>query len=446
MRILYCLTHPIQYQSPLVRYLYGHGVDIEMCYASDATGRAFFDAGFGKQIAWDIPLLEGYPHQVLNAEEPRGTHGTQVTHYATQLDRLIQEKKPGAVWVHGWAHPFTAAAWMVARRHAVPLLLRGETFAGCIRGGWLKRLVHRIIFSRRFRRVSAFLAVGTLNEQLYRTYGVPAERIFRVPYAVDNAFFQERAAEAHPQREELRTRFGIEPGRPVILFCGKLIDVKDPATLIRAVAAVAEVGDLGGPRSASTATKDRGISKTGLSEPGYNAPSVAEVGDLGGSKTGLSEPGYKSSATKPILLMAGDGELRPSLEELAAKIAPGLVKFLGFQNQTELPALYDLCDIFVLPSVFEPWGLVVNEVMNAGKPVIVSDQVGSGPDLVKRGLNGDIFRAGDARDLCAKLVPLCRSKELRDKAGVESLALINRWSFEECLAGVRQALAHLHRD
>ena len=90
------------------------------------------------------------------------------------------------------------------------------------------------------------------------------------------------------------------------------------------------------------------------------------------------------------------------------RIGPGTtgwdsIKFLGFKNQTELPAYYDLCDVFVLPSVYEPWGLVVNEVMNAGRAVIVSDQVGCGPDLVRPGENGYIFPAGDIAGLCGAL-------------------------------------------
>jgi glycosyltransferase involved in cell wall biosynthesis len=141
--------------------------------------------------------------------------------------------------------------------------------------------------------------------------------------------------------------------------------------------------------------------------------------------------------------MVGDGELRPSLEKLAQEAAPGLVKFMGFQNQTELPALYDLCDVFVLPSRFEPWGLVVNEVMNAGKPVIVSDQVGSGPDLVMPGRNGGVFRAGDAADLADQLRPWLLDAEKRAQGGAASLRRINAWGFQACCAGLKQALQSL---
>jgi glycosyltransferase involved in cell wall biosynthesis len=119
------------------------------------------------------------------------------------------------------------------------------------------------------------------------------------------------------------------------------------------------------------------------------------------------------------------------------------VRFLGFQNQSELPALYDLCDVFVLPSNREAFGLVVNEAMNAGKPVIASDQVGCWPDLVRPGINGAVFPAGDAAALAAALRPFLLDPALRERAGQASLDLINRWSFAEDLVGLRRALASL---
>ena len=400
MRIAYFLTHPIQYQSPLIRHLRAGGVDVHVIYGNDATARAYFDKGFGQQLAWDVPLLEGYPSTVLNAEDPKGSSKEQGTHFERQISALLNQEPFDAVWVHGWAHPFTQAAWRQARSRKLPLMLRGETFLGCVRGGKLRRLAHKLIFSRKFREISAFLAVGKLNAELYRAYGVEPQRIFWAPYVVDNAFFQKRCQEAAPNRNRLRVELGLEPGRPVILFCAKLIDVKDPATLIRAVGK--------------------------LVKPERQGNHI-----------------LTNAATAPVLLMVGDGELRPALEKLAQEAAPGRVRFLGFRNQSELPALYDLCDVFVLPSRFEPWGLVVNEVMNAGKPVIVSDQVGSGPDLVMPGGNGGVFRAGDAADLADQLRPWLLDAEKRAQGGAASLRRINAWGFEACAEGLQRALSSL---
>jgi glycosyltransferase involved in cell wall biosynthesis len=396
MRIAYFLTHPIQYQSPLIRHLRAGGVDVHVVYGNDATARAYFDKGFGQQLAWDVPLLDGYPSTVLNAEDPKGSSKEQGAHFERQISALLNQEPFDAVWVHGWAHPFTQAAWRQARSRKIPLMLRGETFLGCVHGGKLRRLAHKLIFSRKFRQVSAFLAVGKLNAELYRAYGVEPQRIFRAPYVVDNAFFQKRCREAAPNREKLRAALGLELGRPVILFCAKLIDVKDPGTLIRAV------GKLVNPERQGNHV-------------------------------------LTNAATAPVLLMVGDGELRPSLEKLAQETAPGRVKFLGFQNQTELPALYDLCDVFVLPSRFEPWGLVVNEVMNAGKPVIVSDQVGSGSDIVREGENGSIFPAGDVAGLTQILDRWCGDETAREQAGHQSLEIISKWGFDEVLVGLLKA-------
>jgi glycosyltransferase involved in cell wall biosynthesis len=378
-------------------------VDVHVIYGNDATARAYFDKGFGQQLAWDVPLLEGYPSTVLNAEDPKGTSRQQLAHFERQISALLNERRFDAVWVHGWAHPFTQAAWRQARSRKIPLMLRGETFLGCVRGGKLRRLAHMLIFSRKFREVSAFLAVGKLNAELYRAYGVEPPRIFRAPYVVDNAFFQKRCREAAPNREKLRAELGIEPGRPVILFCAKLIDVKDPGTLIRAV------GKLVNPERQGNQV-------------------------------------LTNAAMAPVLLMVGDGELRPSLEKLAQEAAPGRVKFLGFRNQSELPALYDLCDVFVLPSVFEPWGLVVNEVMNAGKPAILSDQVGCGPDLFREGENGSFFPSGDSSALTSALEHWTGNAAAREKAGRRSLEIISSWSFDEVQKGIRSAEAFLQED
>src|SRR5207302_1446135 len=129
--------------------------------------------------------------------------------------------------------------------------------------------------------------------------GAPPERLFDVPYAVDNAHFRDGAAKANLHREQYRAELGLEPGRPVLLFAAKLIDRKRPNLLLEAFRRI----------HADPATR------------------------------------------RPYLLFAGDGPLRASLEAQAKQTAPDAVRFLGFQKQSDLPRCYDLCDAFVLPSV-----------------------------------------------------------------------------------------------
>jgi glycosyltransferase involved in cell wall biosynthesis len=147
----------------------------------------------------------------------------------------------------------------------------------------------------------------------------------------------------------------------------------------------------------------------------------------------------------PYLVFIGDGDQRQSLEGRAGALPWNSIKFLGFKNQTELPGYYDLCDALVLPSVFEPWGLVINEAMNAGRAVVVSDQVGCGPDLVRPGENGDVFPAGDIAGLRQALVNLLGDPGRCRAMGQRSLEIIATWGLEEDVAGLNQALAAVTR-
>ncbi len=128
-----------------------------------------------------------------------------------------------------------------------------------------------------------------------------------------------------------------------------------------------------------------------------------------------------------------------------SKAAPGNIRFLGFRNQTELPRFYDLCNVFVLASVDEPWGLVVNEVMNAARPVIVSDQVGCHQNLVQNGVNGYVVKACDTRVLADSLRAVLAGEQTGQTMGAESLKMIQRYSFDENVAGIREALEHVVR-
>jgi glycosyltransferase involved in cell wall biosynthesis len=148
-----------------------------------------------------------------------------------------------------------------------------------------------------------------------------------------------------------------------------------------------------------------------------------------------------TSTHRPYLLFAGDGPMRAELEARAAAIAPHAVRFLGFQPQGDLPRWYDLCDLFVLPSAQDSWGLVINEVMCAGRAVIASDRVGAAADLVRPGENGAIFRTDHGDDLTRVLREALVDPMRLAAMGQRSLEIIDRWSFTENVAGLRRALA-----
>ena len=194
------------------------------------------------------------------------------------------------------------------------------------------RVAKALVFSRLLRRFDGFLYVGRRNREYLRHYGVPEHRLFFSPHCVDNDAFAGAAAQA-------RQRMAVTPRARRVLFVGKLVARKRPADLLQAVA-------------------------------------------------GLGEPAVE-------VAFAGAGELEAELRRMAAATSVR-TEFLGFVNQSELPAVYAAADLLALPSdARETWGLVVNEAMACGVPAVVSDAVGCAPDLVESDATGASFAFGD---------------------------------------------------
>jgi glycosyltransferase involved in cell wall biosynthesis len=146
---------------------------------------------------------------------------------------------------------------------------------------------------------------------------------------------------------------------------------------------------------------------------------------------------HTAMADKPMLVIVGDGAAGAAVTEAAAGCVD--IKYLGFRNQSELPAVYAMCDALVLPSTnFESWGLVVNEAMSLGKPVIVSDRVGCGPDLVNPA-TGWVAKAGDAKSLADCIVAAAGSaREPRYREAC--LARIEAYTYRANLAQINEML------
>jgi glycosyltransferase involved in cell wall biosynthesis len=139
--------------------------------------------------------------------------------------------------------------------------------------------------------------------------------------------------------------------------------------------------------------------------------------------------------------MVGSGEMAAELVNLATRLRLENVHFHGFANQSVLPQIYGAADVFVLPSENEPWGLAVNEAMCAGLPIVASAEVGCVADLVQPHVNGQTFTAGDVEGLANALHPILVDMDIRQRMGAASRAIISRWSYAECAAGLEAALA-----
>ncbi|HUY38706.1 MAG TPA: glycosyltransferase family 4 protein [Candidatus Binataceae bacterium] len=386
-RVACIVTHPVQYQAPMFRYLAASPeLDLTVFFLSDFSMRKYHDPGFGVALKWDVPLLEGYRSEFL----PALGAIDRISFWRPFMRAIRSRLRAGrfdALWIHGYAHQAMLRAIAAARSLGIKVLLRGESHRGSESRFVLTRILKRRALPALLRRVDACLPIGARNREYYRGYGVPESKLFAMPYAVDNEFFRAGADAARAGRERLRAELGLAPGRQIILFASKLQPRKRAGNLIEACAAL-------------------------------------------------------KSPPRPYLLIVGDGEERAALEVRAREFGlDGAIRFLGFRNQTELPRLYDLCDVFVLPSDAEPWGLVLNEVMNAAKPVIASDAVGAASDLVIEGENGFVFPVGDIGALTRALERVTISPEHAAAMGAKSLEIVARYSFEADRVGLLTALA-----
>lgn len=350
MKLAALITHPVQYYTPLFREL-ARRADLTVFFGHSASCADHEESGFGVRFDWDIDLLSGYKHVFLDNVAARPSLNTFAGVDTPSIGPALRRGGFDALLLTGWYRKTHLQALAAAKRSGLPVLVRGDSHLDTPRS-YLKTFVKRATFRPFLQLFDAALYVGERNRAYLRHYGYPEGRLFHSPHCVDNAWFAARATEA--ARAEIRSRFGIESKARVVLFAGKLVPFKRPLDIVAAV---------GRLRRAGVAVE---------------------------------------------MLVAGAGELESALRE-AATVEDAKVHTLGFCNQTEMPKAYAACDVLALPSDGrETWGLVVNETLACGRPVIVSDAVGCAPDLAEDGVAGRVFRSGDVDDLAAKLVCLLK--------------------------------------
>jgi len=385
-RVGFVNTHPIQYFAPLYAYLNQTGeFEITALYLSDLSIRGSLDRAFGHAVKWDIDLVSGYDARFIEGASLRNEPAGFFSIIAPHIWREVNCGRFDALVVHGHTPAAMLIAVAAARWSGVPVFAREETHLGLSRR-LLKRLVRKPLMRAFYGRLSGALAIGSANAAFYRAMGVPEDRIFFMPYTVDNARFADGSQLSDVQRKKIRTELGVTDNGPIVLYAAKLQGRKHPDDLLHAAARL----------------KDREIHFH--------------------------------------VVVVGSGEMAATLIELAARLQLENVYFHGFANQSALPQIYGAADVFVLPSENEPWGLAVNEAMCAGLPIVASVEVGCVADLVQEGVNGQTFAVGDVEGLANALQPILVDMETRRCMSAASRAIISRWSYAECAAGLKAAL------
>lgn len=328
--------------------------------------------------------LSGYPSMFLRRAARTTADGSFLALRDLDIVPVLARGNFDVLWTHGYyslTHAL-ASVWQRLRRR--PLLVRE-----------VQTLLHQRPRAKEALRTTALRAllhgsyglyVGSQSRAWFHRYGVPDERLFFVPNSVDNERWRAEAERLGPRREQLRRELGIRAdGGPVILSVGRLVPKKQPQHLLEAFRRV--------------------------------------------------------RAERPCtLLLAGDGPLAPLLHEIVARDQIPDVVFAGFLDQREIGRAYAAADVFALVSrEHETWGLVVNEALNFGLPVLVSDKVGCAGDLV-RPENGFVVPANDPVGLARCLAELVDSPDLRERLGSAARGIVDGWRYEVAAAGVLAAV------
>ncbi|MCP9751931.1 glycosyltransferase family 4 protein [Ferruginibacter sp. HRS2-29] len=384
-KVIYFLSHPIQYFSPLLRKM-DKELDLHVYYFSDASIRGNYDVGFGQKVKWDIPLLEGYEHSFLkNLSGRKSLSNRFFDVFNPSVISTLFRSPAKIVIVNGWSYSSTLMVifFSVLFRKKVWLRAENPLNQELRKSGKVLKIKKVLLGYLLFPFVSRFLYIGSQSKEFFIYYGVNPKKLVYTPYAVDNDFFREEAKKFF-DKGMIKKELGVDPQKKVVLFSGKYIEKKRPLDLVKAFAQL-----------------------------------------------------RRDDAT---LLMMGEGGLRKEMETYIAQNNIADVVLTGFVNQSEIVKYYAAADVFVMCSgMGETWGLSVNEAMNFSMPVIVSSTCGSAHDLVQQGVNGFVYDEGDIEELSKKLNQLLSDESLRISAGEASKKIVADFSIDKIVGELKIA-------
>jgi glycosyltransferase involved in cell wall biosynthesis len=298
------------------------------------------------------------------------------------LKAALHRVSPGAILCGGYNYLASWQAMLWARRNHVPLLLWVESTAHDLRNN---QALIESLKTRFMHNCDAFVVPGKSSFEYLRNYHTPEERIFTAPNAVDIELFA-RLSDAI-RRDAGRHRRVLQLPARYFLFAGRLVPEKGVFDLLRS----------------------------------YGTLSPALRSEVG-------------------LVFVGDGTARSELSRQASTIVPGSIRIVGFAQRDQLATYYALAEALVFPTHTDPWGLVVNEAMACGLPIISTDAAGCTADLVEDGWNGRVVRAGDTSQLALAMQDLTGDGSVRSVMSARSRERILQYSPEACAGGIVRAV------
>lgn len=383
-KIIYILSHPIQYQSPLLKKMADSAeFELKVLYLTDHTlgGK---DKQFGVNVQWDTPLLEGYKYEFIKNNSPKpAVSGSFWGLINFGILKKIRKEKADIVIVHGWAYCTNWLLFLFSFRLKAKLWMRAESPLNqeLLKRPFVLALKKFILKLFVFRKVDAFLYIGKQNKAFYKFFGVPERKLLFAPYAVDNDHFRNEFEKYKNSRLSIRNELNIPENAYVYISVGKYMSKKRPLDIILAF--------------------------------------------------------QKLQDPTSFLIMLGEGALREQMEHKIQKENIQNVLLTGFVNQSKISSFYIAADSLVLAStVGETWGLVVNEAMNFDLPIICSDMPGSAYDLIEHNQSGFVFKTGNVDELAAYMKEIKTNKLIQKNVAEISSLKMKEFSYKTILDNI----------
>jgi glycosyltransferase involved in cell wall biosynthesis len=386
-RLAFIVSHPIQYYAPLYQRLSRRDdIAIKVFFTWHDGTKAVQDPGFGISVAWDIPLNQGYEFELIdNISADPGTHNFWGLRNPSLVERVLAWD-PTVAHVTGWAWASHLQALRAFKKAGTPTLFRGDSHLLDRAPIGPRRWAKQLALSQIFRWPEAFLVTGKANYDYYRSFNVPAEKLWPCCHSIDYGRFAEPAALYEEEARRWREELGIAEDQIVLLFAGKFEARKNPLGFMKAV--------------------------------------------------------LRLGRNNIVAVMMGAGELQGEIDTLA-KDYPALFRVLSFQNQRRMPVTYRLGDLFVLPSTYgETWGLAVNEALACGRPVLVSDKVGCAADVVDSAC-GYVFGTDGGDKLFAALRHLTGNKATLEGMRLAATSKARRFDISVTESGLMDAIRRI---
>jgi len=373
-------THPIQYYAPLFRQLAKIGsADLKVFYTKGTSENMQFEPDFGKSIAWDIPLLDGYDYHFSENKAKKSNGFLSIIN--KNLIEEISDWQADQILVFGWSY-LSHLNVMNYFSGKIPVFFRGDSNLLDEKAG-LKTILRRLFLKWVYSKVDIAFYVGIANKQYYLKHGLAESQLVFAPHAVENERFSAIDYAIVQKAKEWRVELGIGENEKAVLFVGKFINKKNPKLLLDA---------------------------------------------------------FKRVENKKLhLIFVGNGPLENEMKSVGDTLPN--IHFIPFQNQSQMPIIYLLGDIFCLPSKGpgETWGLAVNEAMACGKAVLVSNKCGCVFDLVENGLNGYVFQSENEQELAARLAQMLDGD--LQKMGNASLKKVTNYSIAKIVRVIETTIA-----